>query len=48
MDAATRDFVRNRDVLRMVVGSGLRMATCGMAIGLAGALFVTRVSKTFL
>jgi putative ABC transport system permease protein len=36
------------DVLRMVVGSGLRMAACGMAIGLAGALAVTRVLKTFL
>jgi putative ABC transport system permease protein len=36
------------DVLRMVVGAGLRMAAFGMAIGLAGALFVTRVLKTFL
>jgi predicted permease len=36
------------DVLRMVVGSGLRMAAFGMAIGLAGALLVTRVLRTFL
>ena len=35
-------------VLRMVVASGLRMAAAGMAIGLAGALLVTRVLKTFL
>ena len=36
------------DVLRMVVGSGLRMAAFGMAIGLAGALAATRVLRTFL
>ena len=36
------------DVLRMVVGGGLRMAALGMAIGLAGALLVTRVLRTFL
>jgi putative ABC transport system permease protein len=36
------------DVLRMVVASGLRMAAFGMAIGLAGALFITRVLKSFL
>lgn len=36
------------DVLRMVVRSGLRMAAFGMAIGLAGALLVTRVLRTFL
>ncbi len=37
-----------RHILRMVVRSGLRMAALGMAIGLAGALAVTRVLKTFL
>jgi putative ABC transport system permease protein len=37
-----------RDVLRMVVGAGLGMAAFGMALGLAGALFVTRVLRTFL
>jgi putative ABC transport system permease protein len=36
------------DVLRLVVGAGLRMAAVGMTVGLAGALFVTRVLKTFL
>jgi putative ABC transport system permease protein len=36
------------DVVRLVVGAGLRMAAIGMAIGLAGALLVTRVLKTFL
>jgi putative ABC transport system permease protein len=36
------------DVLGMVVASGLRMAAFGVAIGLAGALLVTRVLKTFL
>jgi putative ABC transport system permease protein len=36
------------DVLRLMVGSGLRMAAFGMAVGLAGALLVTRVLKTFL
>jgi putative ABC transport system permease protein len=37
-----------RDVLWMVVGAGLRMATAGMVIGLAGALLVTRALRTFL
>jgi putative ABC transport system permease protein len=36
------------DVLRMVVGDGLRIAACGTAVGLAGALYLTRVLKTFL
>jgi putative ABC transport system permease protein len=36
------------DVLGMVMGSGLRLAASGMAIGLAGALFVTRLLKTVL
>jgi putative ABC transport system permease protein len=36
------------DVVRLVVASGLRMAAIGMAIGLAGAVLVTRVLKTFL
>ena len=39
---------RRGDVLRMVVGSGLRIAAFGMAIGIGGALLVTRVLKTFL
>ena len=36
------------DVLRMMVGTGLRMAASGMAIGLTGALVVTRVLGTLL
>jgi putative ABC transport system permease protein len=32
----------------MVLASGLRMAAFGMAIGLAGGLFITRILKTFL
>jgi|HubBroStandDraft_1064217.scaffolds.fasta_scaffold01905_8 putative ABC transport system permease protein len=36
------------NVLRMVVGAGLRMAAFGITIGLAGALFLTGVLKTFL
>jgi putative ABC transport system permease protein len=39
---------RPGDVLRMVVGAGLRVAAFGVAIGLAGALLVTRVLGTFL
>ena len=39
---------KRSDVLRLVVGSGLRMAAFGMAIGLAGALLLTRVLRTFL
>jgi len=39
---------RQRDVLQMVVSAGLRMAACGMAIGLAGALILTRVLGAFL
>lgn len=36
------------DVLRMVMTNGLRMAASGMAVGLAAALGMTRVLKTFL
>jgi putative ABC transport system permease protein len=36
------------DVVRMVVKVGLRMAAFGISIGLAGALLVTRVLRTFL
>ena len=34
--------------MRMVVGGGLRLAACGLAIGLAGALAVTRLLASFL
>lgn len=36
------------DVLRMVMTNGLRMAASGMTVGLAAALGMTRVLKTFL
>jgi putative ABC transport system permease protein len=36
------------DVLLMVVKSGLRIGAWGMAVGLAGAYWATRVLKTFL
>ncbi|HEX5707554.1 MAG TPA: ABC transporter permease, partial [Pyrinomonadaceae bacterium] len=36
------------DVLRMVVGRGLRLAFAGVALGLAGALVLTRLMETML
>jgi putative ABC transport system permease protein len=39
---------RAGDVLRMVGASGLRLAGTGMALGLAGALAVTRLLTSFL
>jgi putative ABC transport system permease protein len=36
------------NVLRMIVGAGLRVAAFGILLGLAGALLVTRVLRTFL
>jgi putative ABC transport system permease protein len=37
-----------RDVLRMVVGQGLRLALIGVAIGIAGALALTRFLASLL
>ncbi|HYN86197.1 MAG TPA: ABC transporter permease [Pyrinomonadaceae bacterium] len=37
-----------KDVLRMVVGRGLRLALAGVALGLAGALVLTRLMETML
>jgi len=37
-----------RDVLRVIVGHGVRLALLGMAIGIAGALFVTRWMSSVL
>jgi predicted permease len=37
-----------RDVLRMVVGSGLRLAAIGVVVGLAGALLLTRLMQGVL
>jgi putative ABC transport system permease protein len=36
------------DVLRLVLGEGLRLAATGIAAGLAGTLALTRVLQTFL
>jgi putative ABC transport system permease protein len=39
---------RRRDVLRLVVGQGMRLATIGLGIGLVGAFGVTRVVRSLL
>ena len=39
---------RRADVLRLVVGQGMRLAGIGLAIGLVGALGVTRVVRSLL
>ena len=39
---------RHRDVLRDVIGSGLRLAGLGTLLGLAGALVVTRALRSML
>ena len=36
------------DVMRMVVGQGLKLALCGVVLGLGGALALTRSMKTLL
>src|SRR5262249_8448240 len=35
------------DVMRMVLRDGLRLTACGMAVGLPGALYLTRFLRTF-
>ena len=37
-----------RDVLRLVLAQGIRLAACGVAAGIAGALAVTRAIDQFL
>src|SRR5215813_614348 len=37
-----------RDVLKMVVGQGLRLVLIGLGIGLAGALALTRLLRNLL
>src|SRR5262249_58719568 len=37
-----------RDVLRLIVSQGMRMALIGVALGLAGALALTRVLASLL
>jgi predicted permease len=51
----TREFgirlalgARVRDVLRLVIGQGLKLALLGLALGLAGALLVTRLMTSVL
>jgi putative ABC transport system permease protein len=39
---------QSRDVLRLVVGQGLKLALAGVLLGLAGALGLTRLLKTLL
>jgi putative ABC transport system permease protein len=39
---------RRRDVLRLVIGQGMKLVMVGMAVGLLGALAVTRVLKSML
>jgi predicted permease len=39
---------RKSDILRMVIGQGLRMALTGIAIGIAGALVLTRFLSSLL
>ena len=39
---------QNRDILRLVVGSGLRLALLGISIGVAAALALTRLLSDFL
>jgi putative ABC transport system permease protein len=39
---------QSRDVLRMVIGEGMRLATVGVALGLIGALLLTRMMKSLL
>lgn len=36
------------DILRLVIGQGLALALVGIAIGLGGALALTRLMKTLL
>jgi putative ABC transport system permease protein len=39
---------QSRDVLRLVIGQGLKLAVVGLLIGLGGALALTRLMKTLL
>jgi putative ABC transport system permease protein len=39
---------RSRDILRAVLGQGLRFTLAGLALGCAGALVATRIIRSFL
>jgi putative ABC transport system permease protein len=39
---------QGRDVLRLVIGQGMKMALIGVALGVGGALALTRSMKTLL
>jgi putative ABC transport system permease protein len=39
---------QTRDVLRLIIGQGMKLATLGIAVGLVGAFALTRVMKTLL
>jgi ABC-type antimicrobial peptide transport system permease subunit len=39
---------RHTDVMRLVVGQGMRLAAFGLGIGLVGALGITRVIRSLL
>ncbi|MGH9703277.1 MAG: FtsX-like permease family protein, partial [Candidatus Acidiferrales bacterium] len=39
---------QHQDVLRLVVGEGLKLAVAGVAIGLAGAAALSRILESFL
>src|SRR5207249_5096229 len=39
---------QRRDLLKLVVGQGMRLAAIGIAIGLAGAFAATRILSTLL
>jgi putative ABC transport system permease protein len=39
---------QSRDVLRLVIGQGMKLVLCGVLIGLGGALALTRLMRTLL